>query len=105
MRKKLEREAERNEHAVATSESDDDDDDETWVRNMQQQVRADVRARRDWESLATEEKELVRNFVAAQAVPAQSLQQAAEAEARKRREAAGIDLAGEDLPARHVRPE
>ena len=47
-----------------------DDDDETWVRNMQQQVRADVRARRDWESLATEEKELVRNFVAAQAVPA-----------------------------------
>ena len=49
LRKKLEREAERNEHALATSEEDDDDDDETWVRNMQQQVRADVRARRDWD--------------------------------------------------------
>ena len=36
---------------------------------------------------------------------AQSLQQAAEAEARKRREAAGIDLAGEDLPAHQARPE
>ena len=36
---------------------------------------------------------------------AQSLQQAAEAEARKRREAAGIDLTGEDLPACHARPE
>ena len=46
------------------------DDDEGWVRNMQRQVRANVQTQRDWESLEADEKELVRNFVAAQAIPA-----------------------------------
>ena len=36
---------------------------------------------------------------------AQSLQQAAEAEARKRREAADLDLAGEDLPTHQAHPK
>ena len=35
----------------------------------------------------------------------QALQQAAEAEARKRREAAGLDLAGEDLPRHQAHPK